>query len=199
MTSRERLVAAARGGEVDRPPVLSLGIDREGADAVVVTPNEVENTLEREPGTAVLAEVLSPFGRALEFRIPLSSMLRERPEEGQQELERLFQVARADIETAILSGADGIFYRLVGAHPENSTPMEYGGFYLERDRELLESVVDARCNVLYIQGGEDAYLDFVSDLPAHIFAAPGNALEVIRAVRHGAVAAPWGGEVVMRE
>ena len=135
------------------------------SDVVVVKPNEVAEALERHPEHRVLAEVLSPFSRAIEFAVPLSRMLREHPEDGQAELGRLTDVARSDIETAILAGAHGIFYILRGADPSHSTPMEYGGLYLQKDRQLLDEVADAPCNVLYVDSGQEAYLDFLADLP----------------------------------
>ncbi len=71
--------------------------------------------------------------------------------------------------------------------------MQYGGFYLERDRELLEEAKDATFNLLWIDAGEEAYLDFVSDLPAHAFAWDIDATDVsvvqMRAMRPGALAA----------
>ena len=190
MTSRERLVAASRGGDVDRQPMLSWPDATAEADAVIVKPVEVATVLEGGDERLVLAEVLSPFGRAVQFRLPLSTLLREEPGHGQEELEKLVEVTRQDIDTAILAGADGIFYRLRGAEPEFCTPMEYGGFYLERDRELLESVKDARLNVLSVEGGPEVYLDFVSDLPAHLFAFDLNhqSLSDVRSMRSGVLA-----------
>jgi hypothetical protein len=189
MTSRERLVAAARGGRADQQPVISWPEVSEDADAFIVKPSEVAQALEANPHKAVLAEVMNPFGRAVQFRLPLSTLLREEPERGQEELERLVQVTRDDIETAILAGADGIFYRLLGAEPAHSTPMEYGGFYLERDRELLQEVAEARLNVIYVEGGPETYIDFVSDLPAHVFAFQTGDLGSVREMRKGCVAA----------
>lgn len=192
MTSRERLTAAARGGDVDQQPVISWPDPSADADAVIVKPSEVAEALEQNQDKAVLAEVLNPFGRAIQFRLPLSTLLREEPDAGQAELEQLVSVTKTDIEQAILAGADGIFYRLKGAEPAFSTPMEYGGFYLERDRELLQEVEEARLNVLYVEGGPETYLDFVSDLPAHVFAfgSAEQSIDSIRQMRQGALAGP---------
>jgi len=67
--------------------------------------------------------------------------------------------------------------------------MQYGGFYLERDRELLSSVPAVVTRVLLVPGGEDVFLDFVSDLPAEVFAwdsrASGFSSEYVRGMRQG--------------
>ncbi len=85
-----------------------------------------------------------------------------------------------------------MLYRLHGAHPSHTSPMQYGGYYLERDREILEEITDARFNLLFIVGSEGTYIDFVSDLPAHVFAwderASGVTLEEVRQMRTGALA-----------
>lgn len=134
-------------------------------------PNEVADAL--LTGGPVLAEISSPLARAIEFRIPLTAMLREKPAEGQKELDKLVEVARQDIETAILAGADGIYYRIRGAEPGYTTPMEYGGYYLERDRELLAPVAESKRVVISVEGGDDVYIDALSDLPGTIV-GPGS-------------------------
>jgi hypothetical protein len=69
--------------------------------------------------------------------------------------------------------------------------MEYGGHFLEVDRQLLSGVIDARFNALYVRGGSEPYIDFVSDLPAHAFAwdpQSGVTVAQVREVRQGALA-----------
>ena len=190
MTSRERLVAAARGGDVDQRPVL-LWPSRVGdaSDARIVSVDEVNFSLENEPDKAVLAEIVGPCGRATS--LALNALLESDPAAGNVELDRLVRLVRDDIQAALSQGADGVFYRLQGAQPGLTTPMQYGGFYLERDRELLREVKDARLNVLYVEG-PGAYIDFVSDLPAHVFAwdpTDGSRFDEVRTLRPGALAA----------
>jgi hypothetical protein len=69
--------------------------------------------------------------------------------------------------------------------------MQYGGHYLERDRELLQSAADT-FTVLFIAGQEELYIDFVSDLPASVFAWDRDLTQVsaseVRTSRTGATA-----------
>lgn len=136
---------------------------------IIVKPNEVADALGR--GLPVLAEVLSPLARAMEFRVPLTAMLRENPLEGQAELDRLVAISQEDIDMAILAGADGILYRVRGAEPEYTTPMEYGGFYLECERDLLTPVAESKTVVIAVEGGPEVYMDALSDLPGKIVRA----------------------------
>jgi hypothetical protein len=140
---------------------------------------------------AALVEVLNPFGLALQREIHLNDLLRDTPELGDRILSGLIEEARGHIQNALNSGADGILYRLHGARGRHCTPMQYGGHYLERDRELLAEVADARVNVVFVVGEDDVYLDFVSDLPAHIFAWDCEESQIgpsqVRTMRQGAL------------
>lgn len=192
MTQRERLIAAARGGGTDQRCVV-LFPSTERSDAQIVPPDEVGAALAEESGQAVLAEVLSPLGRALGEGCSLSEAIKSDPAAGQDALDAYVAETRKEIHTAMEAGADGVFYRLQGAVPAISTPMQYGGFYLEHDRELLAEVADARLNILSVEGGPEPYLDFVADLPAHVLAwdshASGIGADAVRAMRKGALAA----------
>lgn len=187
MTSRERLMAAARGESVDRKPVIVCDGSAE-ADAVVL-----RGEVNAEPGQLVLMEVLNPYGRASAFGLELNELLGQDPEAGAAELDKLCEDVRTEIEEAMNAGADGICYRLVGAEPNHTTPMQYGGFYLERDRELLDDASHAKFNLLWIDAGVEAYLDFVSDLRADAFAWDIDRTDVsvvqMREMRKGALAA----------
>lgn len=187
MTGRERLIAAARGGEVDRKPVL--GWDGE-VDGRIVPATTVKDHVGK--GYAVLAEVLNPFGQAQRAEDDLDDLLADNPEAGAARLDLWAQGVRIQMDDALAAGADGIFYRLRGAEPDYCSPMHYGGHYLERDRELLDRIQDALVNVVFVDGGEGSYLDFVSDLPGSIFAwsvlRTGVGLESIREMRKGALA-----------
>lgn len=187
MTGRERLVAAARGGQTDRPVLLAWPSSGEEGDARVVTsPGDVRTDEDR----AVLVEVPNPFGQALARRVDLNAALMEDP--NAPVLEEMVAATREALSEALGTGADGVLYRLHGARGKWCSPMQYGGWYLERDRELLEEIADARLNVLYVVGEDDAYLDFVSDLPAHVFAwdvaSTGVSAQVVRSLRNGAQA-----------
>lgn len=89
--------------------------------------------------------------------------------------------------------ADDVLYLLAGAVPDVCSPMEYGGHFLERDREILQGWSGTRHVLLYVQGGDGVYLDFVSDLPAEIFAwnAEGSRISAreVRSMRTGLLAA----------
>lgn len=187
MTGRERLVAAAKGGEVDRKPLITMRENCPEADGIV-RPWCVEGV----EGQAQLWAVDSPFARAIKEGFDLNDALQSDPVSGEQALNGYADEARREMSTALDGGADGIFYRLDGAYPDASTPMEYGGHYLEVDRLLLSEVQEARFNLVWIEGDRELYLDFVSDLPAHALGwsmqATGVNAEDLRSMRKGAIA-----------
>ena len=190
MTSRERVLAASRGGDVDQKPTLSwLGADA-SADAMVVV--NIESLNRSADAPVVLVDVSNPFGLALQKGIDLNKALKDDPTVGSEVLDSLIDEVRTRIAGGLASGADGIFYRLHGASPRHCSPMQYGGHYLERDRELLSEASDAYVNVIFVAGEDELYIDFVSDLPAQIFAWDSELTQIsaeqVRAARKGAVA-----------
>lgn len=190
MTSRERVAAVASGGSVDRRPRLSWLDDSSDSDARVV--GSVEGIVRDEDEALVLLDVANPFGLALKKGIDINRALRDDPSAGGQVLDSLVAEVRERILAGLECGADGIFYRLHGATPRHCSPMQYGGHFLERDRELLCEASDARLNVLFVAGGEEIYVDFISDLPAHVFAWDGDlsdlTAEAVRTSRRGVLA-----------
>lgn len=186
---------------MDRPPWFVWDVEAPGSflgkhspDAMVARSAEEARALlssTGEEGPAILMEVLNPLGLALaEGENP--NRLLDEPEVAARELDRWAEQCREALANALASGVDGIFYRLRGAEPPYSTPMEFGGFHLERERELLEEIGDARFNVLLADGAAETYLDFLTDLPAHAFAwdearVPFTATQV-REMRPGALA-----------
>jgi hypothetical protein len=190
MNSRERVLAAGRIEEVDRKPTLAWMADQMPADAVVVAQAACAPRTDDSP--VFLADVANPFGLALQKGIDLNKALKDDPTVGGDILDGLVDEVRKQISIGLQSGADGIFYRLHGACPKHCSPMQYGGHYLERDRELLVEASSATFNVLFVAGPEELYIDFVSDLPAHVFAWDSEMTRVsaddVRGSRTGAVA-----------
>ena len=123
----------------------------------------------------------------------MNALLASDPDKGNQLLDQMVNQAEADIESALEAGADGVAYILDGAYPAASTPMQYGGYYLERDRELLDRFQDARFNLIFVEGTEEVYLDSVSDLAAHALGwrvqETGFTYDMMRALRPSAFAA----------
>ncbi|MBS1718690.1 MAG: hypothetical protein JSS72_13260 [Armatimonadetes bacterium] len=138
-----------------------------------------------QPQPNTLKPVLSPFARSLRAGSDLNSKLKSAPEEGHQELAKLADETRKDI--AGLDGFDGFCYLLIGAEPEYCSPMQYGGYYLELDRELLTAAEPGKLSMLLAVGGEEVFIDALSDLPATIFASPGVPDETVAATRKGVV------------
>ena len=179
LNSRERLTAASRGGETDRLPwfvwkpqslftdVSDLAENWQPDALVVATPEDARELLQAFPDSAILVEVGNPFGAALLDGIDLNDEFEKGPAVGSHAFDKYVAATQELMESAMDSGADGILYRVFGAEPNLSTPMQFGGFYLEQERELLSGVADARFNVVYIEGGEGTYLDVVSDLTSH--------------------------------
>jgi len=191
VTSRERLLAAARGGEVDRKPVLNWPHWEEGSDVRHYNCETIPEEIEEAPGEITLVEVTNPFGLSLQRNLNLNAALKDDPKAGDFILNALCEEVANDIKMAFDLKADGILYRIYGARARHCTPMQYGGHYLERDRELLSAVSDASFNMIFVVGEEDVYLDFVSDLPAHAFGWDYDESKIpasqVRAMRQGAL------------
>lgn len=191
MTCRERLIAATRGGEVDRQPVIRWPYWEESSDIRHYNHETMPEHIEGGDEDLSLVEITNPFGLALQRDLDLNKILKEDPKEGNRLLGELIDEAQEDINLAFQGGADGIIYRLYGARSRHCTPMQYGGFYLEKDRELLDGVKDALLNVVFVVGEEDVYLDFVSDLPAHVFGWDSRESQIpvseVRKMRTGAL------------
>lgn len=189
MTGRERLVAAARGGEVDRVPILLWGSWDERADGCVIASDD----LKIAENTASLVIVNSPLTRALRSGIDLNTLLSQDPEQGNSVLDQMVKETESEMEAALSTGADGVAYVIDGAYPGASTPMQYGGYYLERDRALLEQFDSARFNLIFVEGTEEVYLDSVSDLAGDALgwrvSETGFSFEMMRALRSSAFAA----------
>lgn len=107
-----------------------------------------------------------PFARGEALTLDLLDLLESDPDKGQLVLDGLVE----ETKSALGSTDHPVIYRLTGPEPALATPMQYGGFFLERDRELLEFAKSRGEVWLFVDAGPDAYLDFVSDLPADIFA-----------------------------
>lgn len=186
MTGRERMLKLAGGNTGGRKPLMILDDDPRSDVRVLRAPGV------RDEGRLTLVEVLNPFGLAQAEGVNLNELIYTDPEAGNQKLDELVEKTRGAIRAALDSGADGVFYRLIGAEPSQTTPMQYGGYYLERDRELLAEVSETP-SVLFIDAGEDAYMDFVSDLPAAFFAWDIDKSDVsvarMRSLRPGPLAA----------
>jgi hypothetical protein len=190
MTSRERLVAAARGGDVDRKPVVSFAGDSGGeVDAIILAPNPVQIELElRTSDVAVLAGIPSIFRLAPPN---ILATLDSDPGAADKQLGEARDTAQRLIEGCLDAGADGIFYCLFGAQPGIMSPMMYGGNFLELDREVLSLTENSRFSAIFVVGGPGVFLDFVSDLPGEAFGwdiwASGTPVADVRAMRHGAI------------
>ena len=104
----------------------------------------------------VLTGVLSPLSRAISKGLDILNLLDESPAEGDRVIGSLVSETREE-----LSRLDGKFnYVVAGAEPAWTTPMQYGGHFLELDRELIGT----HQPVITLIGGPDTYVDIVSDL-----------------------------------
>lgn len=170
MTRRERVQAAARGGELDRAAQFAWPSTEDCDLFIVAEVQNVSKTLaERGADQIVLCQVDSPVALAQRENVDLVSLVRNDPVAADPVVSEFFEMAAQFINQAFDHGADGIFYRVVGAEPTKLSPMEYGGLFLDRDQALLAGIEDARFNIVYADGGEGSYLDLVSSLPCHLF------------------------------
>ena len=185
MTSLERLLAVVQGGKPDNPPTI-------GVDALVVPLDRIIPTLASNPEQPNLGLVPSPLTLARSKNLDIFTQLQSDPEAGNQTLDALCTAVQIQINDALGAGAHGICYLIDGAYPAVATPMQYGGFFLERDRELLTDANRAQFNLLLIAGSQEPYIDFVSDLPAQAFAwdtTSGWTPEQVRTLRPATLAA----------
>lgn len=185
MTSRE-LLAQIQIGDVPRKPVFAWGFSHPQADAVIL------DTFSVQGDSVVMVRVDSPLTKQAKRNLNLNHLLHSDPEAGNKVLDELVNETLEEGKNALASGADGIAYVIDGAYPGGSTPMQFGGYYLERDREILEQLSNATFNLVFIEGGEDTYLDSVSDLAANAIgwriAESGFSREMMRELRCGPVA-----------
>jgi len=185
MTGRERLLAIADGKPVDQRPCLA-------SDCQIVPVERVRQVLKDNPDLLTLTLVHSPLSRAIQNDVAIYDLIQADPVNGNDKLDELCLATQARAVDALGQGADGVCYLIEGASPSNSTPMQYGGHFLERDREILESFGSAKFNLLVIAGTEEPYIDFVSDLQAQAFAwdaTSGWTPSQVRELRPGALAA----------
>lgn len=168
MTTKEGLLAAMMGESVSPKPELRLPFEECGLRVLILS---------------------NPYGLALREGFDLTANLRADPEHGAKVLDAYAQSVRSQLQAGVANGAELIVYQLFGAEPTACTPMEYGGYYLEKDRELLTECRAFAATLLFVCSAEGAYFDFLSDLPAHAFGWDANAsgvpVSAVRAIRPG--------------
>lgn len=193
MTGRDRLQAACERASSGFQPVLAwYGLAPESADSLIVSRlEEVSIARAHHPEAAVLLAVPNAFARTGSESEELLRLSEQDPARADQLLTSYSERTLSQIEAAAQVDADGIFYGLAGAEPSKSTPMQYGGLFLELDREALARACEIGLCFLYIEGAGGAYLDFVADLPANAFgwdrAATGAEVAEVRKLRPGAL------------
>lgn len=165
MTPRERLEAALTGAAVDRQPVFHWpGTGGEDVDIVARRVSAIQTGTSRNDQVC-LTEIANPFFRALTDGSNLNELAKDSPEKADAVLDEYVLAAISEANLGLGSGADGVLYRLHGACPRHCSPMQYGGLYLERDRQVLDSIGTKYKVFVFIVGDEGAYLEFTSDLP----------------------------------
>lgn len=152
---------ALDGEEVFPRATISLG-PCEQADGVCLP---LDRMVAAE-GQARFAVVRGAFERAVAREYDLPTLLRSDPIAGEELLSRMIDEALTELEGAIEGEADGILYQLSGASSEWTTPLAYGGHFLEAERSVLASEIPLdRPLVIHVVGQEDLYLDLLADLP----------------------------------
>ncbi len=106
-----------------------------------------------------MTTILGPFARLQERGLDIYALNDQDPAAASAEIEAVC----AEILDELRMTPGDILYVLRGAEPEFSTPMQYGGLFLEQDRALLQSV-GGRNVVLRVEGGDEVYMDFLEDL-----------------------------------
>ena len=133
-----------------------------------------------------MTTVFCPFAMAAQQGIPVLEIADRDPAKADELLAEFVRQAQE-----AMKGQSHVLYRLQGAEPQFTTPMQYGGIFLECDRQILASATADQHVTLWVEGGEGTYLDFVSDLPASTFAwdatATGFTEDQMRSLRSGAL------------
>jgi hypothetical protein len=184
-------LAAIQGGAVNRKPVIGWPKNKQDVD-IAVYPAGLLAERPYQNGPLALAFVPNLYRQFQMMGEDIMAMLRAKPAEAADLIE-IAQTTNLELcKNAITNGAIGVFYEVHGATASQCTPMQYGGLFLEGDRAFLDELSHSECNVVYINGTEP-YLDFVSDLPAQVFAwdREGSNIPVseVRKLRPGALAA----------
>jgi hypothetical protein len=180
MTPRERFQAAFNGQVVSPKPTIGTDLALTAIGA-------------QKSDVPTFTMIPSPLTQAIHQNLDLLNLLAQDPTAGNQKLDELYAATAIMINNSIPL-TDGICYLIDGAYPEQTTPMQYGGYFLERDRHTLEAAFPRTKVMLLIAGDQDPFIDFVSDLPAHIFAWDAKSKwtpSQIRELRSGILAADW--------
>ena len=138
-------------------------VDFQGLSAVIVS---MESSLDVPKGILKLADIKSLFGRALEIEPKIAELMSSDPLASGEILDRASRETSDKIINALESGFDGFVYLLMGAEPSLLSPMQYGGFILEQDQDLLNQFNHVENRLIFVVGDEETYLDALSDLPA---------------------------------
>ncbi len=133
------------------------------ADAYIVNPN-FKGSL--PDGSLKFAAIISFFGIAMQEREDIAELMGIDPVTSGEILDRAQEACAANIQVAMQAGFDGFVYVLVGAEPKYLSPMQYGGFILDQDREILSRFTNLPNRLLYVIGGNETYMDALSDLSA---------------------------------
>lgn len=137
--------------------------DLSGFDAVIVAGNGPANL---PNGPLKLAQIVSFFGLAYIEHPEIAELMGQDPLRSGEILDRAQAQCSENIRHALNSGFDGFVYVLVGAEPKYLSPMQYGGFILDQDRAILSEFSDLPNRFIYVIGGEETYMDAISDLSA---------------------------------
>ena len=180
MSGIDTIRAAAIQGDARERPVITDGPERdERADGVIVDEKDLGSATRQ----AVFCRVQNPFGRSARAELDINALLKENPGEGASAIQKFASEARDEIDHVLKAGANGIFYMLSGACAAECSPMQYGGHFLEVDREILAGTPDGSFDILYVCGDSELYIDIVSDLPAQAIAWNSSAGVQISEVR----------------
>lgn len=87
----------------------------------------------------------------------------EAPEAVVSTVQNALERSSSKISELATAGEEVIAVKVFGANPETCSPMQYGGFFLEAERDLLaQSPVPT---VAIVAEAPDSYTDFLTDLP----------------------------------
>jgi hypothetical protein len=152
---------ALDGEEVFPRATMSLG-PCEQADGVCLPPDRMSAAGDQ----ARFAIVRGVFEQSLTRGADIPELLRADLTAGEELLSRMIDEALAELEVAVAGEPDGILYQLAGASSEWTTPLAYGGHFLEAERSVLERAKRRGWPlVIHVIGHRDLYLDLLADLP----------------------------------
>lgn len=166
-----RLLEQIREGSLTEKVTVAAWDGHTCEDVIVCGLAQIQEAKRTCPASSVLAAVEGVAARFHRSN-PLPTALDAPPSHLQEQVDSAVTSCKNDLQTAQERGADGVSYLVFGADPDHATPMQYGGLFLEHDREVLDRAKSKGFVEAMIAPADETYYDFLTDLPSDLISAP---------------------------